>query len=137
MRTYATPDDLGNDWLDDVPGNAERLIRAASVMVEYATRMANYSVDDDGYPTASNIQNAFRDAVCQQVSAWHHANIDPSAGAAGQALYIENQTVDGGSVTYGGRVSVEERSKAITELDKTALMILRNAGLLSAHVVTR
>lgn len=137
MRTYATPDDLGNDWLDTVPDNAERLIRAASVMVEYATRMANYSVDDDGYPTASNIRNAFRDAVCQQVSAWHHASIDPSAGAAGQALYIENQTVDGGSVTYGGRVSVEERSKAITELDKTALMILRNAGLLSPHVVTR
>lgn len=134
MRLYATPTDLVPDWLDELPGNAARLIRAASTKVEHATRMAHYAVDDDGYPTQPAVKNAMRDAVCQQVTAWSMSELDPNAGTAGQALYVQSQTVDGGSVTFGGHVSVEERTAAATGLGSEAMEILANAGLLTSDV---
>lgn len=134
MRLYAAPIDLIPDWLDTVPDNAKRLIRAASVMVEDLTRLADYPVDSNGYPANPEHIEAMRDAVCQQVTVWTHSELDPNAGTAGQALYVKSQTVDGGSVTLDGHVSVEERTKAATELDQSTLRILRNAGLLYAAV---
>lgn len=134
MRLYATPDDLVPDWLDTVPTNAKRLIRAASVKVEHATRMARYAVDDDGYPTEPAVEGAMRNAVCHQVTVWTTAELDPNAGTAGQNLYVQSQSVDGGSVTFGGHVSVEERTAAATGLDAGTLEILSNAGLLTADV---
>lgn len=134
MRLYATPDDLQEVWLDDVPAHAPRLIRAASTMIEFVTRLTRYPVDDDGYPTDPKHIAAFRDATCQQVTMWVHGGLDPDAGAAGQKLYVQQQTVEGGSVTYGGHVSVEERSRAATTLDGAVLRILRNAGLLTPAV---
>lgn len=134
MRIYATPSDLMPDWLDEIPANATRLIRAASVMVEDTTRLALYATDTQGLPTEPEVIEAFRDAVCNQVAIWHAGELDPNAGAAGQALYVKSQTVDGGSVTLEGHVSVEERTKAATGLDNSTLMILRNAGLLTPSV---
>lgn len=134
MRLYATPDDLVPDWLDAAPQNAARLIRAASVKVEHATRMARYAVDADGLPTEPAVKGAMRDAVCHQVAVWATAELDPNAGTAGQNLYVQSQTVDGGSVTFGGHVPVEERTAAATRLDGGTLEILSNAGLLTADV---
>lgn len=134
MRLYATPDDLVPEWMDTAPDNARRLIRAASVKVEHATRMARYAVDGDGLPTEPAVKNAMRDAVCHQVAVWTTAGLDPNAGTAGQNLYIQSQSVDGGSVTFGGHVSIEDRTAAATGLDQGTLEILSNAGLLTADV---
>lgn len=135
MRLYATPSDLtDHDWLDEVPPNAKRLIRSASVKVEHATRMARYKVDSEGMPTEQKHIDAFRDAVCQQAATWAESGLDPNAGEAGQALYVKSQTVDGGSVTLDGHASQETRQQAATELSADTMAILRNAGLTTSHV---
>lgn len=129
---FATAADLvAGDWLDDLPLNAGRLIRSASVLVSTATRLDVYDVTDDGLPSAPGTAAAFRDAVCQQVTEWAGAGIDPLKGGFGQAPKVSSQSVDGGSVGYTGYATVEQIAKAATSLSESARQILRNAGLAS------
>ena len=129
---FATPADLvSGDWLDDVPAKAGRLIRSASVLVTAATRLDRYDTDGAGLPSSPSVAGTFRDAVCQQVTEWVGAGIDPLKGGFGQAPRVASQSVTGGSVGYTGHASVEQIAKAATSLSDSALQILRNEGLAS------
>lgn len=129
---FATASDLvAGDWLDVAPTNAGRLIRSASVLVTAATRLDRYDTDDAGLPSAPSVADTFRDAVCQQVTEWVGAGIDPLKGGFGQAPRVSSQSVDGGSVGYTGYANVEQIAKAATSLSDSARQILRNEGLAS------
>jgi|LSQX01.1.fsa_nt_gb hypothetical protein len=134
MRLYAQPEDLIPEWLDVIPGNAHRLIRAASVLVENATRLGRYDTDAEGYPTQPNTRSAFLAAVCQQVAVWHNADIDPDKGLTGQQATISSQSAGGGSVSYTGTQTTQERGLAAVTLCDQSYLILRNAGLLHQNV---
>lgn len=122
------------DWMEEVPDNAQRLIRSASLMVESATRMDYYNVDDEGKPTDMRIIEAFKYATLAQVSFWDAAKLDPAKGATGQTPHITSQSVPGGSVSYGGTQSTQELGRAATSLCSEAVEYLRTAGLLRGHV---
>lgn len=134
MRTYATPDDLSPDWLDTPPDNAPRLIRAASLLVSNATRLARYATDDDGYPTQPAHKAAFTNAVCQQVAIWANANLDPDKGLAGQDPHLTGQSAGSGSINYSGAQTTQELGAAATTLAEPVKLILDEAGLLNPHI---
>lgn len=137
MRTYATADDLAPAWLDAAPANADRLIRAASLLVTGATRLARYPRDTDGYATEDRHIEAFRDATCQQVAVWASSGIDPDKGTTGQAPHLTSQSAGSGSVSYSGVQTTQELGAAATTLADASLLILAEAGLLTAHIVRR
>lgn len=134
LPNYATPQDLVPMWVpedpDRDPASLERLLRAASLRVATATRLAAYATDTDGNPSDPQVVEALRDATCQQAALWIGANIDPTVGALGQDLVVTSQSVPGGSVSYdvGGRS--EKIAAAITDLSDESFAILRLAGLL-------
>ena len=134
MRRYAVPTDLAPQWLDTPPSNAERLIRAASLLVEDYTRLAHYPVDFEGYPTKAAHREAFKNATCQQVMEWSNAGIDPDRGVAGQAPKVATQSAGSGSVSYVNVPTTVEISEAMTNLSLQAGIILRTAGLAGASV---
>lgn len=129
---YATPADLVPGWLPVEPPNALSLIRAASILARDETALARYDADErTGLPTAPKIIAAFQDAVCQQVSAWAAAKVDPDAGIAGQEKEVASESVPGGSVTYRQTVTPEQRAALLENLCPLSRKILRSAGLMS------
>lgn len=135
MRLYATPDDLVPDWMATVPDRAPALIRAASGLVEDATLLARYAVDADGYPTNPRIAAAFRNAVCQQVTIWVAAGLDPDKGLTGQDPHLTGESAGSGSVNYSGAQTTQELGQAATTLADAAFNILRREGLMTPQVV--
>lgn len=130
MRIYALPEDLvGNGWLDAIPDKALAFIREASQLVEEATSLYWYDVDDDGMPTKPRVVQAFTDATCAQVAVWVNAGLDPTKGATGQGAHISSQSVPGGSVNYTGTQTTEALGSAATELAPNARLILTNARI--------
>ncbi len=130
ILVHATPDDLvDGDWFESVPVGAASLLRSASILVSKATRHDRYDTTPAGAPSDPTIAEAFRDATCQQVTEWIAAKVDPNKGAFGQDLQIGSQSVPGGSVTYAGQATVEQRAKAATQLSELAFDVLTNAGL--------
>lgn len=134
MRPYATPADLVPDWLDEEPAGAARHIRAATLLVDYHTRLAEYPVDRDGNPTEQAHIDALRDAVCQQVTVWNGAGVDPDKGAGGQTPAISSQSSGGGSVSYNGTQSTQELGLIATTLCEQSWLILHRAGLTQPRV---
>lgn len=137
MRHYAQPEDLVPEWLDTAPANARSLIRHASTLVDKATRLARYDVDSDGYPTDEPVATALRNAVCQQVTIWHKANLDPDLGATGQTPHLTGQNAGAGSISYSGAQTTQELGQAATTLADATLAILSTAGLTGGKVVRR
>lgn len=133
MRTYATAADV-KEWTGNTDPVDPASIRTASALVEHATRLDRYDIDTDGYPTSATIAEAFREAVCEQVSTWAAARINVAAGAVGQAPRITSQSVDGGSVSYATPIGTAELGTAATTLSSGAALILRNAGLMRDDV---
>ncbi|MGY1946574.1 hypothetical protein [Nocardia asiatica] len=138
MLIYATPDDLMDGWLDEMPDDAQarRYIRAASQLVRNATRLDLYDTEPSGLPVDLNYVEAMQEATCAQVAMWFRSGIDPDAGAAGREIGIQSQTADGGSVTYADVVTGAEVRVAIDRLIPGAMLILRNAGLGSTRPCT-
>lgn len=133
MRTYATEADV-QEWSGTTDPVAPSDIRAASALVENATRLDHYDVDADGYPTSGPIAEAFREATCEQVAGWAAAGINVSAGAVGQSPRITSQSVPAGSVSYASPIGTAELGAAATSLSTAAALILRNAGLMRDDV---
>lgn len=129
---YATPDDLTEgEWVDPLPERPKALIRRASQLVDDACELDRYATDADEYPTDPRVRTAFRDAVCQQVSQWVEAKINPLAGATGQAPQIASQSTEGDSVTYASLPTVADIARQVDTLCSASLSILRAAGLAS------
>lgn len=133
MRTYATEADV-QEWSGTTDPVAPSDIRAASALVENATRLDHYDVDADGHPTSGPIAEAFREATCEQVAGWSAAGINVAAGAVGQSPRITSQSVPAGSVSYASPIGTAELGAAATSLSTAAALILRNAGLMRDDV---
>ncbi|CAB1035808.1 hypothetical protein AY551_01335 [Corynebacterium diphtheriae bv. gravis] len=128
MRIYATETNI-KQWIEEPPKNIRALLRHASLMVEQATRLDVYTVDEDGYPTDTDIEDAFRDAVCSQIAMWTTSGLDPTKGYTGQKAQIASQSVPGGSVSYAGALTVEQLGVAANTLCDAAIMRLKQVGL--------
>lgn len=131
---YATTADL-TAWTGlPVPDNADRLLRAASMLVRGATRTAVYSTTPAGLPRDEDVAEAFRDATCAQAEAWAQQDIDPDNPTAGPRV-AQSKSIGSASVTYAdaGQI-VGSRADAARTLGPTALAILADAGLTNGRV---
>ena len=139
---YATSGDLTTWTGTTAPANADRLLRAASILVRNATRAALYDVDQAGKPSDADVLTAFRDATCAQAAMWAAADIDPSEGGVGVAEpAVVSKSMGGRSIQYAdlsGSVTVQQdRAKAARELCAEAVAILADAGLTSGMPAVR
>ena len=131
MRVYATAEDL-DEWDQWEPPieSPERLLRAASALVEDATLTAIYSTDRDGYPVDPAVRDAFRDATCAQAAQWHRLGIDPDQGAAGvtRQAQVTGKSIGSASLSYAtpGRAT-DDMAAAATQLAPLAATILSGA----------
>ena len=134
MRLYATISDVTAS-LGVAPGNAESQIELASLLVESATKLSNYDVDEHGMPTDPVVIDAFRSATVRQLAFWKSNNIDPDKGHIGQDLRISSQSAGGGSVSYEGVASNEDIKAALDTLCDQSMLILQHAGLTKNRVM--
>lgn len=142
MLIHADKDALKN-WMDaEPPSNALLMLRSASILVTRATLTACYDVNASGHATDPDVVEALRDATCSQVALWIAASVDPTAGAAQPAATpVSSKSIGSGSISYdtSGSASVTAmtaRATAATKLSQEPLLILSEAGLLSATVGT-
>ncbi len=127
----------------DHPDDVVAYLRAASRLVSRATRLARYEAQPSGLPTDSDLIGALSDAVCEQVTAWTRAGVDPQRGQVFDA--VEAGELKSSTVTAGPRTVTEQYTDAAgesqtetpstTELTPAAWMILFDAGLLGAQPV--
>lgn len=140
MLVYADVDDLEGWVQDDVPDNADLLIRSASLLVRRATAGDYYDVDVAGKPSDVDLLQAFNDAVCAQVASWVALGIDPAAGAGGAVTAaVASSSLLSGSVTYNTSATtstpiVAARIAAATALCDESIQILQQAGAAASAV---
>lgn len=128
MRVYATVSDYADfaelEYTDDTL-LAKRL-RSASEQVEKLTRLAVYDTDEDGYPTDTTVETAFRDATCAIAEHWADTDDPRGVDATQGAVKI-------GSVSLGTTSSstdtMSARDKLAQRIGDRAIDILTNAGL--------
>jgi len=131
---YATLGDLAGNKPEDVTlsdSNAEltRLLASASREIRRATKTAIYDVDTDGYPSNTDVREAFRLATCAQVYWW--AETGDEQGVEGQytSVSIGSVSLSRGGGAGGGASAGQQR------LAPAADTILRDAGVLAGAVV--
>lgn len=136
MLVYATPEQLAA-WTDTAsPANAAQLLRSASLLITDAIANAVYDVDGTGLPTDSDKVDALSDATCAQAAAWAALGIDPAAGPAGVTGAVQSSSIAGGSVSYAvSSTAGDDRAAAAARLTGEALLILRQAGLLTGAIL--
>lgn len=136
MLTYATETDYVNHTQEYGPDNLAALLRAASRLVQRATRGCIYDVEPSGMPSDPAIREAFRDATCEQAAAWAALGIDPAAGPAGvTGKVVASTSVGKASVSYAGAAEAASLVAAsLTALTPDAAWYLESAGL--TRVVT-
>lgn len=127
MLVYADEADLSTH-VDELPDNANTLLRFASVLVRRATRFDVYDTTPAGMPDDPWIIDAFRDATCVQAAMWASNSIDPSKGGAGVDGGVESSSIAGGTVKYDTS-HVEAARSSVDALSPMALAVLRAEGL--------
>ncbi|HEY1176987.1 MAG TPA: hypothetical protein VGF17_12585 [Phytomonospora sp.] len=81
-RVYATPEQLAAYTGQPAPADAEQLLARASRFLDaHALNTCVYDTGDDGMPTAPEVRDALREAVCVQVQWWDA--VGDSTGAMG------------------------------------------------------
>lgn len=133
MIIYATPEDL-QEWVTPVPANAAALLRSASLMVRTETMTALYAANSEGFPTDTKLLEAFRDATCAQVRAWHGMGVDPSTAGVPSAAPVRSKKLGSGSFEYDTSVNssvtaFQAKREAANQLCAESWMILQQAGL--------
>lgn len=134
QRVFATTADYTKYAEEDFDGDAgllEKRLRSASVEVEKLIRAAIYDVDDDGYPTASDVADALAEATCAVVEHWQETDDPRGVEAVQGAVKI-------GSVSLGTTSSSADtltaREKLARRIGDKALDVLTNAGLAGTAV---
>lgn len=144
QQPYATPLDLAR-YLDpdsadpEVPAKATVLLREASARVRRATAAAHYYTDSDGMPTDEAVQDAMRDAACEQATPWALWNLDPRKGAAQVPRRISSKSLGGASVSYTADAAADAALGVLASaegISPQAFEILDQAGLISNQVST-
>jgi hypothetical protein len=121
---YATVSDLADSWVDDVPDNAVRLLRSASLRVAQACQRNPYADVPAGAEAA-----ALRDATCAQAAVWITSGIDPADLGVTDAAVKSTSILDA-KVDYDTAAQAKARADAVAGLTAEAVDILTVAGLL-------
>lgn len=123
-RTYATTTDLAA-YLDgdEIPDNAGRLLRDATVMIDRLLISAQYPTDVNDMPADPRHIAALRDATCEQVNWWLQTGDPNGARSAFASLHI-------GSISIAA-ASAGTRSgpRSSTRIGPQVIAILENVGL--------
>jgi hypothetical protein len=139
MPIYATASDLA-DYSPSLvqPDDVDGYLRAAGRLVGWATRVAVYPVTVAGVPTDTGLAGVMRDAVCEQVTAWTRAGVDPVVGD----LTGADDRVTSRTTTAGPRTVTEQYEKGspaavvpVDGLTPAAWSILAMGGLTGANPV--
>lgn len=133
MRVYATVSQYEDLAEDPTTGGdvIERRLRSASIEVEKLTRTAAYVTDDDGYPSDSDVAEAFAEATCAIVEHW--ADTDDPRGVDSIQGAVKIGSVSLGT-TSSSSDSLSAREKLARRIGDKAIDILTNAGLLGSAV---
>ncbi|MCT1395668.1 hypothetical protein M4D51_08005 [Microbacterium sp. p3-SID338] len=137
MRVYATEADynaVAEDAWDGDAGMLTKRLRAASIEVEKLTRLSRYDTDDDGFPTDTDVADAFAEATCAIVEHWQDTGDPRGTDAAQGAVKILSVSL---GTTSSNNDARSEYDKLVARIGDRAIDVLKNAGLISAVVAHR
>jgi hypothetical protein len=126
-RVFATVEQYEAYTGASAPANAERLLARASRLVSAATKTALYDTDPAGYPSDTDVREAFRDATCAQVEVWAKRDAAASGDASDPAASPWT-SISAGGLSFS-RQSAPVSTVDDTELTAEAAEILAELGL--------
>ncbi|MGA5209019.1 hypothetical protein ACWCV2_15495 [Streptomyces pseudogriseolus] len=129
-RVFATVAEYEAFTGEAAPANAERLLARASRLVSAATKAALYDTDPAGFPSDTDVRDAFRDAVCAQVQVWAKRDAAGS-GNASDPVASPWTSISAGGLSFS-RQSAPVATADDTELTAEAAEILAELGLETA-----
>ena len=144
MIQYGTPAELAA-WVDpdgnppEAIPNATPLLRAASQTVLDCVAAATYRTDADGKATEPGVLKALTEATLEQATVLHLNGIDPRKGIGASSRRVATKRLDVATVTYVADAKLDgfKTDLASGSIVRSAWLILRNAGLITAKVQTR
>ena len=138
MLIFATDADVEKWMGEPLDGRSvDALLRRASSLVQRAVRSARFAVTPAGMPQDPDIEEALRDATCEQVTVWIENDVNP-VEVASAAAPVAASSIGDASINYGdSSASNAAKDNAATELHPAALDILANAGLTGGHLWAR
>ena len=138
MLIFATDADVEKWMGEPLDGRSvDALLRRASSLVQRAVRSARFAVTPAGMPQDPDIEEALRDATCEQVTVWLENDVNP-VEVASAAAPVAASSIGDASINYGdSSASNAAKDNAATTLHPAALDILANAGLTGGHLWAR
>ena len=138
MLIFATDADVEKWMGEPLDGRSvDALLRRASSLVQRAVRSARFAVTPAGMPQDPDIEEALRDAVCEQVTVWLENDVNP-VEVASAAAPVAASSIGDASVNYGDSSASNAAKDSIsTTLHPAAFDILANAGLTGGHLWAR
>ena len=138
MLIFATDADVEKWMGEPLDGRSvDALLRRASSLVQRAVRSARFAVTPAGMPQDPDIEEALRDATCEQVTVWLENDVNP-VEVASAAAPVTSSSIGDASVNYGdSSASNAAKDNVATELHPAAFDILANAGLTGGHLWAR
>lgn len=127
MLLFASSGDFEKYADMEAPTNIDRLLGLASSWVRDAVRRAQFDTTPAGLPSDPDVEDALRDATCEQVLVWVQNGVEP--GKAPTRGAVSSSSIGDGSVSYETASVVEARALTATSIAPTALMILDSADL--------
>ena len=138
MLIFATDADV-EKWMGEPLDvrSVDVLLRRASSLVQRAVRSARFAVTPAGMPQDPDIEEALRDATCEQVTVWLENDVNP-VEVASAAAPVAASSIGDASINYGDSSASNAAKDSIsTTLHPAALEILANAGLTGGHLWAR
>ena len=138
MLIFATDADVEKWMGEPLDGRSvDALLRRASSLVQRAVRSARFAVTPAGMPQDPDIEEALRDATCEQVTVWMESDINPAV-VASSAAPVAASSIGDASINYGDSTSSNAaKDAASAELHPAAFDILANAGLTGGYIWAR
>lgn len=138
MLIFATDADV-EKWMGaPLDGRSvDSLLRRASSLVQRAVRSARFAVTPAGMPQDPDIEEALRDATCEQVTVWLENDVNP-VEVASAAAPVASSSIGDASINYGDSSASNAAKDAVSsELHPAAFDILANAGLTGGYLWAR
>lgn len=110
---------------------ATRLLTSASKEIRNATKTAVYDTDTDGYPTDTEVRQAFRDACCAQALWW----LDNPGLETGSATQYQSVSIGGVTLSRGNTAGAGAGG-SLPRFAPMAGTELANADVLPGVVIT-
>lgn len=138
MLIFATAADVEKWMGEPLDGRSvDSLLRRASSLVQRAVRSARFAVTPAGMPSDPDIEDALRDAVCEQVTVWLENDVNP-VEVASTAAPVTSSSIGDATTNYGDFSASNAAKDAVSaELHPAAFDILANAGLTGGHLWAR